>query len=48
MKSKGQQELDEYIFTRPEMAKLEAMMRDYQNKTCVGNYLRESQQQAAD
>ena len=22
------------------------MMKDYQNKTCVGNYLRESQQQA--
>ena len=24
----------------------EAMMKDYQNETCVGNYLRESQQQA--
>ena len=24
----------------------EAMMKDYQNNTCVGNYLRESQQQA--
>ena len=24
----------------------EAIMKDYQNKTCVGNYLRESQQQA--
>ena len=24
----------------------EAMMKDFQNKTCVGNYLRESQEQA--
>ena len=36
-----------YYMTRLDFLRFaEAMMRDYQNKTCVGNYLRESQQQA--
>jgi CubicO group peptidase (beta-lactamase class C family) len=36
-----------YIMTRLDFLRVaEAMMKDYQNKTCVGNYLRESQQQA--
>ena len=36
-----------YQMTRLDFLRFaEAMMRDYQNKTCVGNYLRESQQQA--
>jgi len=36
-----------YYMTRFDFLRAaEAMMKDYQNKTCVGNYLRESQQQA--
>ena len=36
-----------YYMTRLDFLRVaEAMMKDYQNKTCVGNYLRESQQQA--
>jgi len=36
-----------YFITRLDFLRVaEAMMKDYQNKTCVGNYLRESQQQA--
>ena len=36
-----------YYMTRLDFLRFaEAMMNDYQNKTCVGNYLRESQQQA--
>ena len=36
-----------YFMTRLDFLRVaEAMMRDYQNKTCVGNYLRESQEQA--
>ena len=36
-----------FFMTRLDFLRLaEAMMKDYQNKTCVGNYLRESQQQA--
>ena len=36
-----------YYMTRLDFLRFaEAVMRDYQNKTCVGNYLRESQQQA--
>jgi CubicO group peptidase (beta-lactamase class C family) len=36
-----------YNMTRLDFLRVaEAMMKDYQNKTCVGNYLRESQQQA--
>ena len=36
-----------YYMTRFDFLRVaEAMMKDYQNKTCVGNYLRESQQQA--
>ena len=36
-----------YYMTRLDFLRFaEAMMKDYQNETCVGNYLRESQQQA--
>ena len=36
-----------YFMTRLDFLRVaEAMMKDYQNKTCVGNYLRESQEQA--
>tara|TARA_B100000963_G_scaffold152970_1_gene133241 strand:+ start:219 stop:1466 length:1248 start_codon:yes stop_codon:yes gene_type:complete len=36
-----------YYMTRLDFLRFgEAMMKDYQTKTCVGNYLRESQQQA--
>jgi len=36
-----------YFMTRLDFLRFaEAMMKDYQNKTCVGNYLRESQNQA--
>ena len=36
-----------YYMTRLDFLRVaEAMMKDYQNKTCVGNYLRESQEQA--
>ena len=36
-----------YHMTRLDFLRVaEAIMKDYQNKTCVGNYLRESQQQA--
>ena len=36
-----------YFMTRLDFLRFaEAMMKDYQNETCVGNYLRESQQQA--
>ena len=36
-----------YYMTRLDFLRVaEAMMKDYQNKTCVGNYLIESQQQA--
>ena len=36
-----------YFMTRLDFLRVaEAMMKDYQNKTCVGNYLRESQDQA--
>ena len=36
-----------FFMTRLDFLRVaEAMMKDYQNKTCVGNYLRESQQQA--
>ena len=36
-----------YFMTRLDFLRVaEAMMKDFQNKTCVGNYLRESQEQA--
>ena len=36
-----------YYMTRLDFLRFaEAMMKDYQNETCVGNYLRESQQQS--
>ena len=36
-----------YYVTRLDFLRIaEAIMKDYQNKTCVGNYLRESQKQA--
>jgi len=36
-----------FFMTRLDFLRVaEAMMKDYQNNTCVGNYLRESQQQA--
>jgi len=38
-----------YHVTRLDFLRIaEAIMKDYQNKTCVGNYLRESQKQALD